>query len=45
MNREWHYLLLGESDFYTWAGNGATFHDIARLTAVSLSSVTGRLFD
>ena len=45
MNREWQYLLLGESDFYTWANNGATFNDIARLSAVSLSSVTGRLFD
>lgn len=45
MNREWKYLLLGESDFLTWANNGATFNDIARLSAVSLSSVTGRLFD
>lgn len=44
MNREWNYMLLGENDFYTWSGNGATFNDIARLTRVSATELSGRLF-
>ena len=44
MNREWNYMLLGENDFYTWSGNGATFMDIARLTKVSVTELSGLLF-
>lgn len=45
MDRVWNYILLGENDFYTWSGNGATFTDIANLTKVSKTSVTGLLFE
>lgn len=44
MNREWSYILLGENNFYTWSGNGASFNDIARLTKVSATELSGRLF-
>ncbi|MBR5237286.1 MAG: DEAD/DEAH box helicase family protein [Paludibacteraceae bacterium] len=44
MNREWEYLLLSEDNFYSYYQNGATFEDIARLSKVSLSSLTGDLF-
>ena len=44
MNRTWYYLLLGENDFYTWSANGATFSDIAELSRVSTTAVTGLLF-
>lgn len=43
-NREWNYMLLGENDFYTWSGNGASFMDIARLSQVAATSLTGTLF-
>lgn len=44
MNREWNYMLLGENDFYIWSGNGASFMDIAGLTKVSVSVLSGLLF-
>ena len=45
MNREWRYILLKETDFYTWSGNGATFNDIARLSQVSGTALKGTLFE
>ena len=45
MNRDWRYILLKETDFYTWSGNGATFMDIARLSQVVATSLIGRLFE
>lgn len=45
MDRVWNYILLGENDFYTWSGNGATYTDIANLSKVSKTSVTGLLFE
>ncbi len=45
MNRDWRYILLKETDFYTWSGNGGTFNDIARLSMVSHTNVTGLLFE
>ena len=45
MERECNYILLGESDFYTWSNNGASFNDIARLSHVSQTTFTGLLFD
>ena len=45
MNREWRYILLKETDFYTWSGNGATFNDIARLSQVSVTAIIGILFE
>lgn len=45
MNRDWRYILLKETDFYTWSSNGATFNDIARLSVVSHTNVTGLLFE
>ena len=45
MNREWRYILLKETDFYIWSVNGATFIDIARLSVVSHTNVTGLLFE
>lgn len=45
MNRQWRYILLRESDFYTWSGNGACFSDIARLSEVSSTALTGQLFN
>lgn len=44
MNKTWSYMLLSEDNFYTWSANGATFNDIARLSCVSTTSVTGLLF-
>lgn len=45
MLRPWQYLLVGEDNFRTWSGNGATFEDIARLNRVSAGELTGELFD
>ena len=45
MNRDWRYILLKETDFYIWSVNGATFIDIARLSVVSHTNVTGLLFE
>ena len=45
MEREWNYILLGESNFYTWSQNGASFNDIARLSQVSGTALTGVLFE
>ena len=45
MNRDWRYILLKETDFYTWSGNGATFNDIVRLSQVSATSLIGKLFE
>ena len=45
INREWRYILLKETDFYIWSVNGATFIDIARLSVVSHTNVTGLLFE
>ena len=45
MLREWQYILVGEDNFRTWSGNGATFEDIAHLTCISAAAVTGKLFD
>lgn len=44
MNREWEYLLLSEDNFYGYCSSNATFMDIARLSQVSLSALTGDLF-
>ena len=44
MNREWEYLLLSEDNFYGYCSSNATFMDIARLSGVSLSALTGNLF-
>ena len=44
INREWRYILLKETDFYIWSGNGALFMDIARLSQVVATSLTGTLF-
>lgn len=44
MNRTWSYMLLSEDNFYTWSANGATFNDMARLSCVSPTAVTGLLF-
>lgn len=45
MDREWEYVLLGETTFYTLSGNGATIEDICDRCRVSRSSLTGNLFD
>ncbi len=45
MNRDWRYILLKETDFYIWSGNGATFMDIARLSQVAATSLIGKLFE
>ena len=44
MNREWEYLLLSEDNFYAYYNSNATFMDIAKLSRVSLSALTGDLF-
>ncbi len=45
MSKTWQYMLVGEDNFRTWSGNGATFEDIARLTRISAAELTGELFD
>ena len=45
MSKTWQYMLVGEDNFRTWSGNGATFGDIARLTRVSAAELTGELFE
>lgn len=45
MNRQWQYLLLGENTYYSLASGGANLQDIAQRCKVSLSEVTGNLFE
>ncbi len=43
MEREWEYVLLPESNFYSLEHNGATLEEICRLNRVSQTAV-GQLF-
>lgn len=45
MNREWEYVLLGESVFYSLSGSGADIEDICNHCKVSYSAATGNLFE
>ena len=44
MDREWEYVLLSETSFYSLARNGATLEDICSLNKVSQITATGQLF-
>jgi hypothetical protein len=44
MDREWTYVLLSETTFYSLSANGATLEDICELNKVSFSEASGRLF-
>lgn len=44
MGREWTYVLLSETTFYSLSSNGATLEDICELNKVSFSEASGRLF-
>ena len=44
MDREWTYVLLSETTFYSLSANGATLEDICGLNKVSFSEASGRLF-
>lgn len=44
MERQWEYVLLGETVFYSLATNGATFGEICKLNRVSSSVARGELF-
>lgn len=44
MEREWVYVLLPESDFYSLARNGAMLDDICHLHWVSRANAMGKLF-
>ena len=44
MNRNWEYVLVGESVFYSLSGSGATITDICNQCKVSYSMATGNLF-
>lgn len=45
MDREWEYVMISEDNFYSLSSNGATITDICDRCKVSLSAVTGELFD
>lgn len=45
MGKQWRYILLSEDNFYSLSGSGATLEDICQRCAVSLSAVTGNLFE
>lgn len=44
MNREWEYVLVGESVFYSLSGSGADIEDICNHCKVSYAAATGNLF-
>ncbi len=44
MNREWEYVLLPESNFYSLSNNGATIVEICQLYKVSRAFVMGEFF-
>lgn len=44
MYRDWTYVLLSETTFYSLSANGATLEDICELNKVSFSEASGRLF-
>lgn len=43
LNKEWEYVLLGESNFYALSKNGASLSEICELAKVSEAAVAGRL--
>ena len=43
MNKEWEYVLLGQSHFYGLSKNGASIIEICELAKVGEAAVTGRL--
>lgn len=43
MDREWEYIILGETHFYTLKNNGATIDEICELSKISESNIKGRL--
>lgn len=44
MRREWEYVLLGETDFYTLSGNNASVDELCALSKVTREKVEGKLF-
>lgn len=44
MNREWEYILLGETHFYGLKDNSASIDEICQLAKVNEAQVTGKLF-
>ena len=45
MEREWEYILLPESAFYSLERNGATWEEMCRLNKVSDALMKGELFE
>jgi len=44
MDREWEYILLGETHFYGLKDNGASIDEICQLAKVNEAQVIGKLF-
>ncbi|MDO8499370.1 MAG: DEAD/DEAH box helicase family protein [bacterium] len=44
MNKDWEYILLGETHFYGLKENGASIDEICQLAKVNEAKVTGKLF-
>jgi type III restriction enzyme len=44
MNREWEYVLVSESNFYSLSNGGASITDLCNLCKVSSALLTGTLF-
>lgn len=44
MNREWQYILLGETHFYGLRDNKASIDEICQLAKVTLANAEGKLF-
>lgn len=44
-NKIWHYLLIGETQFYSLQKSGADIQDIANSAKINDSFITGNLFD
>ena len=44
MNREWKFVLLGETMFYNLSANGAGITDICNMCELSVANASGELF-
>lgn len=44
MEREWEYILLGETHFYGLKDNSASIDEICQLAKVNLANASGKLF-
>lgn len=44
-HKTWHYLLIGETQFYSLKKSGADIVDLAKSTEINGKVLSGNLFD